>query len=55
MPFTTVVPKLNQGTMENGRNRCEAQSNEAIRRLFCFFFGEAKKKNDLKHKNSHSL
>jgi hypothetical protein len=49
MPFTTVVLKLHQGTPENGRSRCEAQSNEAIRRLFCFFFGEAKKKNDLTH------
>ncbi len=49
MPFTTVVLKLNQGTPENGRSRCEEQQDEAIRRLFCFFFGEAKKKNDLTH------
>jgi hypothetical protein len=49
MLFTTVVQKLNQGTPENGRSRCEEQSDEAIRRLagneaICFFFGEAKKK-----------
>ena len=43
MSFTTVVPKLNQGTPENGRSRCGEQRDEAIRRLFCFFFGEATK------------
>ena len=45
LSFTTVVLKLNQGTPENGRSRCGEHRDEAIHFLFCFFFGEAKKKN----------
>jgi hypothetical protein len=38
LPFTTVVQKLNQGTIRNhGVADCGA--------FFCFFFGQTKKKN----------
>ena len=46
MLFTTVVQKHNQGTEpENGPFRPEL--DEGSGRLFCYFFGEAKKYGQL--------